>query len=104
MIFNLNTGLKLRFHESGREQNSSLDDHVLYDQNQVFYFGPKPILKPKMAVTLVPIAKLTETTKFHYDHMNTEHDVPLTMNHCFWTELSVCCSTLCGLALAILVL
>ena len=76
MIFNLNTGLKLRFHESGREQNSSLDDHVLYDQIQVFDFGPKP--KPKMAITLVPIAKLTETTKFHYDHGNTEHNVPLT--------------------------
>ena len=68
MIFNLNTGLKLRFHGSGREQNSSLDDLVLYDQNQVFHFGPKPIPKPKLAITLVPIAKLTETTKFHYYH------------------------------------
>ena len=29
--------------------------------------------------------------------------VILSMNHCFWTELSVCHSTLCGLALAILV-
>ena len=26
------------------------------------------------------------------------------LNHCFWTELSVCHSTLCGLALAFLVL
>ena len=30
--------------------------------------------------------------------------VGLIMNHCFWTELSVCHSTLCGLPLAILIL
>ena len=30
--------------------------------------------------------------------------LPLVMNHCFWTEVSVCHSSLCGLALAILVL
>ena len=30
--------------------------------------------------------------------------VSLAMDHCFWTEVSVCHSSLCGLALAILVL
>ena len=41
---------------------------------------------------------------FKSQDQNGNIQASLAMNHCFWTELSVTHSTLCGLALAILVL
>ena len=61
-------------------------------------------ISPIFAFPVISFIHICYTLGRSYTLYKTSKTVDWIMDHCFWTEVSVCHSSLCGLALAILVL